>query len=78
VGEEEDLEGKRDGFKENKLRRLNFILLFLVQTLGKVLSSFLLVLFMLINVMTLDSCSFWSFMFVVDVTENNKVLSVHC
>jgi hypothetical protein len=78
VGEEEDLEGKRDGFKENKLRRLNFILLFLVQTLGKVLSSFLLVLFMLINVMTLDSCLFWSFMFVVDVTENNKVLSVHC
>lgn len=31
--------------------------------------QFLLVLFMLINVMTLDSCLFWSFMFVVDVTE---------
>lgn len=26
--------------------------------------------------MTLDSCLFWSFMFVVDVTKNNKVVYV--
>lgn len=69
VGEEKDLEGKGRWIQRNKsLGLLNLILLFLVQT-GKGPVQFLLVLFMLINVMTLDSCLFWSFMFVVDVTE---------
>lgn len=57
-----------DSEKRKLIRLLNLILLFLVQT-GKGPVQFLLVLFMLINVMTLDSCLFWSFMFVVDVTE---------
>jgi len=57
-----------DSEKQKLIRLLNLILLFLVQT-GKGPVQFLLVLFMLINVMTLDSCLFWSFMFVVDVTE---------
>jgi len=57
-----------DSEKQKLIRLLNLILLFLVQT-GKGRVQFLLVLFMLINVMTLDSCLFWSFMFVVDVTE---------